>query len=153
MVEILEQFDLVPLDAVMIVVGAFVFVAFWSVFGSRVAKPFADLVAAREKATIGADESANQVRLKASEIEQQFENVVTEQRVKSLRERFEAVAKAKSAAAQVVSDAETEAQSIVKAARVEAQGKLRTLREQALGQADDLARALAQRAKDSVSMQ
>ena len=150
---ILKQFDLVPTDLYMIIVGALCFVVFWQFFGNLVAKPFAALIQAREKATIGADVAASATHAKAAELRSQFEQQVIEERVKEMRSKFEALAKAKAESAAIIAESESKAQAIVQAAKVEAEGLLRTLRQQAVREADSLAQTMAEKAKNSVLMQ
>jgi len=153
MKEILKNFDLVPADVVMIVVGALFFVLFWKTFGKKVIEPFAALVAAREQATIGADETAGDLRRKSISLTEQYENRLTEERVKALRIKFDSVAQAKAAAAKVVGESEAKAQEVTKAARAETGRQLHTLRQQALRETDSLAQAMADKAKSAFAVQ
>jgi F0F1-type ATP synthase membrane subunit b/b' len=153
MEEILKKFDLVPADVTMIVVGALLFVLFWKTFGKLVIVPFAELVAARERATIGADEAAHELHEKAKTLSEQYENRLTEERVKSLRVKFDAVANAKAAAAKVVAEAEAKAQEQTKSARAEIATQLHTLRSQALRETESVAQAMADKAKSAFAVQ
>lgn len=152
MEEILKKFDLVPTDLYMIVAGALLFVVFWRTFGKLVVQPFATLIEAREQATVGADETANSKRAKAGELVASYEARITDERVKAMRIKFEAVNQAKTAAAKVVADAESVAQEKVKKARAETEKQLQTLRQQALREADGLAQIMADKARSAFSL-
>lgn len=153
MEEILKKFDLIPADLVMILVGAVLFVIFWRAFGKGVIEPFAKLVAAREAATVGADKSADDMLRAAQAITEQYENKLTEERVRLLKIKFDAVAEAKATSAKVVADAEAKAQEMVKNARAEIQTQLHTLRQQALRETEGLAQTMAEKAKSAFLVQ
>ena len=153
MEEILKKFDLVPADVTMILVGALLFVVFWKTFGKLVIVPFAELVAAREQATIGADETAHELHQKARSLSDQYESRLTEERIKSLKVKFDAVAAAKASAAHIIAEAEAKAQEQTKNARAEIASQLHVLRTQALRETEGVAQAMAEKAKSAFVVQ
>ena len=62
---ILKNFDLVPLDVVMIAVWAALFVLLWQLLARFFFAPFLALTEAREAATTGAESGATAVRRSA----------------------------------------------------------------------------------------
>ncbi len=148
--EILKMFDLTLIDAIMIPIGSLMFLVFWRTFGMGVVKPFADLVAEREQATLGAEDRSSAVRAEASDLRENFEKQVTNARIEHLKLKFEAVAKSKAAAAQLVAQAESTAEKTLEQAHVQAETKLKELRTQAMRESDGLAQAFADKARGSL---
>ena len=148
-----ELFDLTPSDVVMIPVGALMFVAYWHYFGAKVIAPFYAVVRAREEATTGADERAVENLEKSRALLTEYEDALTEERVKAMRVKLEALSKAKDQADIILGAAEKKAQDDIRAARAELAAKLRTLREDALREADGLATLMSDKAKSAFSVQ
>lgn len=145
--EILATFDLVPIDAVMILVGAALFVVFWRTFGTRVVQPLANVVAERERMTVGADDHALSIKQEAQALREKFESQITEARVAALKKKFDAIATAKSEANSKVSLAQEAADRTLESAKKSAQARLHELRSQVAREADGLASAFTEKAR------
>lgn len=148
-----ELFDLTPSDVVMIPVGALLFVAYWRYFGAKVVAPFYAVVRAREEATTGADERAEESLEKSRTLLAEYDEALTEERVKAMRTKLEALSKAKDQASVILGAAEKKAQEDIRAARTELAARIRTLREEALREADGLATIMSDKAKSAFSVQ
>ncbi len=142
MEDVLKQFDLSSLDALMIVVGAFLFVTLWQLAARYLFGPYLKLVEAREAATSGAVDT---IRNKKNQIESarvSYERVVTEGRVAAMKEKLAAVSAAKKEAAQITEKAEKEAHEALKQGRTALQGELDALRQESLKHVDSLAQGI-----------
>jgi F0F1-type ATP synthase membrane subunit b/b' len=151
MEEILATFDLVPIDAVMILVGAALFIVFWRTFGTLVVQPLANVVAERERMTIGADDRATVIRQEAHELHERFESLVTDARVSALKKKFDALAAAKAEGNRRISLAQKTADHTIESAKKAAQARLHELRSQVAREADGLAAAFAEKARDLIT--
>lgn len=143
----LKNFDLVPLDVLMIVVCSVAFVVFWQVLSQVLWKPYLQLIDAREKATVGAQEGAHEDRARAEELKRQYEEKVGAARVAAMEKKFSLLENAKREAHTLVEKAEGEAQEHVRAVRWEIGSKMEDFQKRAAQEVEGLSRIIVERAK------
>ncbi len=148
MAEILKNFDLNLLDAQMIAVCAVLFVVLWKTLGKVLFGPYLTLVEARERATVGASDTAQAELAKAKAISEDYEQKLMTARVAAMEKKLAAVSKAKSEADSIVEKAEDNAQELVRSVRWEMAKKVDELRTKAFGEVDALSDMIVNRVKN-----
>ena len=121
---ILKTFDLVPADAVMILVGAVFFVILWKALEQSLFQPYLQLIERREAATSGAGQTAQEKLAKADDLNRQFDSKLLEQRVIFMQGKLAALDLAKGEADQITDNATKTAQSIIAAGRKQIAAKI-----------------------------
>ena len=113
----LKNFDLVPGDVPMIVLGAALFFMFCHFFGKKVIAPYLQLLETREAATEGAlEEAAADVRA-AAELQRDFESQIAQARVAAVSEKLRVLDAAKKDAAKFIENAEAQGRHILESER------------------------------------
>ncbi len=142
---ILNNFDLVPFDVLMIAIWALLFVSMWKILGRVFFAPYLALVEARESATTGAEDSAATVRASAEQVRQTYADRLGQARVQAVTQRLAVVSEAKLKAAKILEIAEGDAQETLRAARWETAQKIDALRTEAFRDADRMAEQITQK--------
>ena len=143
--EVLKTFELNPQDASMILIWGVTFIFVWKLLDKYFFSPYLALLAAREAATEGARNEAQDVAAQAEKLNSQYETRIFEHRVKVMARRNDMLATARKEAAQIAENAEKQAQSEVSAARVELAKQVEALRAEAPRQAAELAEVLVRK--------
>ena len=140
-----QHFDLLPQDLWMIPLGGLLFFVFWKLLTVILFKPCLRLVELREARTEAAFDTAEEVTLKATQAETDYEQKLLDARIEAMRQKLSDLSKAKSKAQEIVTEAQTTAQSKLEAARAEAERQAEALRADTLAQADSLADEVVQK--------
>lgn len=126
--QILQKFDLVPLDVTMILVGAVFFALLTKVLGRFMFAPYLALTEAREKATVGATADASSKTEQAKALGIECDERIRRERIEALQGKFLRVSKAREQASKIVSEAENEVRVVLERARAEAEREIAALR-------------------------
>lgn len=148
MESLLKNFDLVPMDALMIAVCAVLFVVFYKTLGKVLFAPYLELIEAREAATVGAEDAAKADQQRAVEVTAQYEEQLMAARVAAMEKKIAALTTARKEASTIVEKAEGAAQELVRSVRWEMAKKLDELRGKAISDVDALADMIVQRVKN-----
>lgn len=143
----LKLLDLVPFDVVMIVSCALLFLVFWLVMEKCFFIPYLSLLEAREKATLGAEESAESGMKKVENLKADYESKLMQVRVLAIERKIATLENAKREAAQMLEKAEGDAQEQVRTVRWDLANKMTQLRQQAQLQVASVAELICSKAK------
>ena len=147
MESILKNFDLVPLDALMIIVCALLFVVFWKALTVSLWQPYMNLIEARESATIGAQDGASTSRQQAVDLLNKFEENIGSARISAMEKKLSMLEKAKKEAHTIIEKAEGEAAESVRAVRWQIENSREEVQRRANQEIDGLARSIAERVR------
>ncbi|NMC64412.1 MAG: hypothetical protein GYA55_14705 [SAR324 cluster bacterium] len=117
MKEFLKNFDLVPLDVPMILLGALLFFLFCKLFGKYVVSPYVRLVEIREAASEGAIEEAAADLRAAAELQRDFDLKISQARVQAKAEKTSVINAAKRDGAKLVDAADFQARQLLESER------------------------------------
>jgi F-type H+-transporting ATPase subunit b len=106
----LEFLQLEPMDVKLIPIGFILVSLLYFALSRAVFKPILAHVEAREDASTGAQEKAEQMQQKAQALKARYEDALFQARVEANRERAEIVARATAEAQAILSKAERDAQ-------------------------------------------
>ena len=148
----LKNFDLVPLDANMILVWAVLFFVFWQLLEKCLFLPYLALNKARAAATVELDAQARKNNEEAEGLLKSYENQLIEERLVAVKQQISTLNTAKAEAAAIVAQAEKRAEQDLKQVRKEVAGQISTLRQSAFQDVDALAQLIAQKAKNPRSL-
>ncbi|MBX7142947.1 MAG: hypothetical protein K1X79_00700 [Oligoflexia bacterium] len=151
MESLLKNFDLVPLDALMILVSAVLFVILWRTLAQVLFNPYIRLIEARERATVGATEGAQSDRQKAEAVTQQYEQQLLNARIAAMQGKLAVVDNAKAQAAQVIEKAEGQAQEDVRSVRWQIANQRESIKTKSLSQVQTLADLIIARVKNPIT--
>jgi len=113
----LENFDLVPLDVPMILLGAVLFFFFCKLFGKYVVSPYVRLVEIREAASEGAIEEASADLRAAAELQRDFDLKISQARAQAKVEKASILDAAKRDGAKLVDTADFQARQLLESER------------------------------------
>jgi F0F1-type ATP synthase membrane subunit b/b' len=147
----LKNFDLVPLDVLMALVDALLFVVLWKLLQRTLFDPYLKLIEAREAATVKAEEQAASLTEKSDILSLEYERQLTEVRVAALKEKLKALDQAKAQASKVIEQAETKAQEHIRSVRLEIDKEVRDLKSSAEAEVQSIAALLAERVQKVAS--
>lgn len=142
---LLKTFDLDPLDAPMIIVGAFLFLIFCKLFAKHVVQPFLQLVEARESAYSGRLEEAAADIKAAAELQKEFNAKISLSRTKGLTEKKKVLETAKSDAAKLIENAEAQAHQTLDSERAALKQALQEARKALHAQEADMVSLVMQK--------
>ncbi len=140
---------LTPTDLIFIPVGSFLFFVFWKLMENAVFEPFLALNEAREAATEGSQELAEQKLAEATRLENEAEEQINIARRDAVQGKMAQVADAKKLAAQVITEAENEAMSRSEKAIQEATDLIVKLKADLESQAGQLAGEVVNKLKSA----
>jgi F0F1-type ATP synthase membrane subunit b/b' len=120
---ILKTFDLVPADAVMILIGAVFFLILWKALENSLFGPYLQLIEKREAATSGAAQTAQEKLVKTDDLNRQYESKLLEQRIIFMQAKLAALDRAKNESDQIIGNATKAAQDKLSAGRKEIAAK------------------------------
>ena len=138
MEEILKNFDIVPLDVLMIGVCSLLFIGLWKLLDKTLFTPYMALLEAREALTTGAASTAGDLLNKTDLAISKYNELITTARVSSMKKKLDAVNAAKSEAAKIVEAADAESQELLRTARWETAQKIASLKTDAFKDADKM---------------
>jgi len=150
--EILKTFDLDLLDGYMILVCAALFVVLWLVLEKILFIPFLNLIAAREKATVGVEADAQDAYQKAQVGERDYQSKITEARQIAMEKKLKELDLAKKESDAIILKAESEAEQLVSAAKAETKINAEKARKDTMAQAESLASELTSKLKEPPSI-
>jgi len=144
----LKTLGLEPLDIYLIPACAFLFLLFWKTMARLVFNPMLDLIAERERATVGAQEIARDAIEQATRLEAQYEEILNQARVEGMRQKFELLEAARKESEGIIGTKEKEAAQQLESERAETAktvNRARSAAQSELSQlADDIARRLVE---------
>lgn len=146
MEEFLKNFSLFPRDAIAIPLMALVFAVFWRVFGSTVISRHLALLEAREKASLGARDGADQNLSSAAKLNDEFEQKLSSERISIAKSLEPKISSARAEAARIVESAEAEALTLIETTRSSIVAEQAKLLEVIEKDADSLASTISERA-------
>jgi F-type H+-transporting ATPase subunit b len=123
-----ESLKLTPTDLIFIPVGSFLFFVFWKLMENAVFDPFLALHEAREAATEGSQELAQQKLAEAARLENEAEEQLNLARREAVQLKLAQVAEAKKQASLVITEAENQAMEFSEKAIQEAADKITKLK-------------------------
>lgn len=139
-------FTLEQHDALMIIVGAFVYLAFWQLMKKVFWQPYLQLFEERERLTSGAEATAGSQRQEAKELIEQYEEKISAARIEAMQHKLQKVSEASRQASSILSRAENNAKDQILAGRKQLQENLEPLKKQlfenAEGMVEDSVKAL-----------
>jgi F0F1-type ATP synthase membrane subunit b/b' len=145
MEELLKNFDLVPMDVPMILLGSVLFIVLWSTLKRALFDPYLKIVELREGMTSGASTTAVEMRAAATKAEEAAAQKIMEARVQVHKERLAAITAAQKSASQVLVDAETKAQEIVRGSRWQLEQSTAAMRSEAHKEVGSLVKLVLQK--------
>lgn len=117
MEEFLKNFALFPRDVVAIPAMALLFVGFWRVFGASVISRHLALYEARERASVGARQGAEENLMAAAKLTKDFENKLSAELVAISKTLEPKITQARSEASRIIESAEAEAATLIESTR------------------------------------
>jgi len=151
MKDFLKTFDLTQTDAIMILVWLVLFVVIWKLLSRSFFLPYLKLIEAREQATSGANDRAQEKNRKADELQKEYEKRIFEEKVKVLNQRTQALSAARAAAQTTIEAAEKEAQNFTMKFRDELKSKMSAVERNIPTEAQSLAELLIGKVKKGES--
>ena len=142
MKEFLKTFDLTQTDAIMIVVWLFAFVVIWKLLAQYFFLPYLKLIEAREAASSGANDLAQEKNKKADQLQKDYEKRLLEEKVKVLNVRTQQLTAAKREAQTILESAEKEAQAFTAKSRDELKTRMASVTRNVPTEAEALANLL-----------
>jgi F-type H+-transporting ATPase subunit b len=143
----LKNFDLVPQDLRMILLGAVLFVVLWKLLQAVLFAPYIKLLEAREAASTGAQATAQRNNADAQETLAKYNEELTAARVAFMGARNEAIERAREQADQIVGKAEHEVRQTIEAAHKEVSRDLEAVAEVVQREAEQLGNTMANQAQ------
>lgn len=140
---------LTPTDLIFIPVGSFLFFVFWKLMENAVFDPFLELHEAREAATEGSQEAAQQKLAEATRLENEAEDQLNLARRDAVQGKMSKVAEMKKEAAEIIADAENQAMQYSEQAIKEAADKIIKLKAELETQAGYLASDVVEKLKSA----
>ncbi|MCB0310956.1 MAG: ATP synthase F0 subunit B [Bdellovibrionales bacterium] len=145
MEQLLKTFDLTTLDALMILSSCVLFFILWSFLDRFVFSPYLKLIEARESVTTGAKQEAAEMAKRAGNLDRQYEELMTAERVRLMEVKLAALSQAKLEGAQILKSAESEAQRLTLEARESLEKLYTSIKADVPKQAEDLADEISQK--------
>ena len=144
-----QYLDLSPKDLVMIPVGGAVFIVFWLMMDKALFRPFVTLSATREELTQGAEVSAATAKEQTAQLEAEYEEKLTDARVKGMQEKAKILGVARKEAQTALDEASSKSIDDIAAAREGIAKEGEALKEQLLNQSDELISAVVEKVTSS----
>ncbi|RMG44104.1 MAG: hypothetical protein D6719_02435 [Candidatus Dadabacteria bacterium] len=135
---LLKSLDLTNRDITMIAIDGCVFVIFWGLMEHFVFAPYLRLTAARDAATSGAEDQADDLLAEAEKLLAEYSNQVNAVRVEAVRRKLSLLEQAKKEADKIIQEAGRQAQQELVEARAKLAEKIESLRKEALSSADEM---------------
>lgn len=142
-----DNLELNAMDVRMIPVGGLLFFIFWRLMAEGVFKPYLKLFEAREAATIGSLDAANEIISEAKKLEAEYEDGVFNARKKAVSDKLLKLEEIKKENTAALSEAESKAAEITEQSRKNLEVKISELRSSLDSKVEELSGEVVEKIK------
>lgn len=143
----INTFDLTEHDIKMIPVGIVLFFAFWKAMERFVFNPYLNLFEAREKATSGSEDLAQEILTSAKDVDSKFDKEIATARKEAVSKKLDAIEDAKKEAAALIEKAEDDSLAKTLEARKSIESEVEKIRETLNADVDSLSNEIVEKIK------